>query len=105
MVSAKSDRMDISGQEFFFFLSFVSLVPPQRVSTATTTTRLSDGYSKVLSCPFLFFFLKDGKIEQIERFAAFFVCLSSMSSMAFPSGSPCYCRVVGWQAAREKPFE
>lgn len=50
------------------------------------------------------FFLRDGKIEQIERFAAFFVCLSSMSSIAFPSGSSCYCRVVGWQAAPEKPF-
>lgn len=62
MVSAKSDRMDISGPDLFF-LSFVSLV-------ATTTTRLSDGYSKVLICPSPFF-LRDGKIEQIERVAAF----------------------------------
>lgn len=53
MVSAKSDRMDISGQGLFF-LSFVSLV-------ATTTTRFSDGYSKVLSCPSPFSFLRDGK--------------------------------------------
>lgn len=55
MVSAKSDRMDISGPDLFF-LSFVSLVPPQRVSATTTTTaRFSDGCSKILICPSPFF--------------------------------------------------
>lgn len=105
MVSAKSDRMDISGPDLFF-LCFVFRWFFARVSATTTTTRFSDGYSKVLSCPSPFSFsLRERKIEQIERFAAFFVCLSSMSSMAFQSGSPCYCRVVCWQAAPEKPFE
>lgn len=52
------------------------------------------------SPPFLA--LRDGKIEQMERVAAFFVCLSKMSSMAFQSGSPCYCRVVGWLAGSSR---
>lgn len=79
----------------FFFLSFVSLV-------ATTTTRFSDGYSKVLIGPSPFFPRETEKFEQMERVAAFFVCLSSMSSMAFQSGSPCYCRMVGWLAGSSR---
>lgn len=61
MVSGKSDRMDISGEEFFSFFCFVGS-SSAGVSTATATTRFSDGYSKVLSCPSPFFSLRDGKI-------------------------------------------
>lgn len=78
----------------FFFLSFVSLV-------ATTTTRFSNGCSKVLSCPSPFL-CERRKTRADRAVCCLFVCLSSMSSIAFQSGSPCYCRVVGWLAGSSR---
>lgn len=97
MVSGKSDRMDMSGQEFLF-LCFVFRWFFARVSA--TTTRLSDGYSKVLSCPSPFFFPERRK-NRADRAVCCLFCMLVVDVVDGVSERFFLLLSCGWLAGRQ----